>query len=98
MEYEFAGTKLTVQPCETSAAGFQVVHLDGKEARSYLTSTGLLFAAISDEAPTFEQFFPNLLPLLERVDFTKLPHRRTLKYGGAFNWKTMVCTTTHLIS
>ncbi|KAK0660677.1 hypothetical protein DIS24_g3121 [Lasiodiplodia hormozganensis] len=61
-----------------------------QEVRSRTTSTGLLFATISADAPDFDDFFPDLEPLLSRVDFTKLPHRRSLKYEGRFNWKTMV--------
>ena len=56
---------------------------------SHVTPTGLLFAALSVDAPSFQEFFPDLEPLLERVDFTRLPFRRTIKYEGKFNWKTM---------
>jgi hypothetical protein len=45
---------------------------------------------LSDEAPNFDDYFPGLEALLERVDFTKLPYRRSIKYEGRFNWKTMV--------
>lgn len=54
-----------------------------------LTPSGLLFAALSKEAPSFEEYFPGLETLLSRVDFTKLPFKRTLSYEGRFNWKTM---------
>lgn len=54
-----------------------------------LTPSGLLFASLSPEAPPFEEYFPGLIALLDRVDFTKLPLRRTLSYEGNFNWKTM---------
>ena len=64
--------------------------------RSHVTPTGLLFAALSDEAPGFHEFFPELEPLLQRVDFTKLPYRRTIKYDGFFNWKTMYSLTRPL--
>lgn len=57
-----------------------------------LTSSGLLFAAISPDAPSFEDYFPGLEGLLARVDFTKLPFKRTLSYEGRFNWKTMYVT------
>ena len=40
--------------------------------------------------PSFEEFFPGLEDLLQRVDFTKLPYKRSIKYEGRFNWKTMV--------
>ncbi|KKY18291.1 putative Rieske [Diplodia seriata] len=68
----------------------RAVFFKDQEVRSRTTSTGLLFATISDDAPDFDDFFPDLEPLLSRVDFTKLPHRRSLKYEGRFNWKTMV--------
>ena len=60
--------------------------------RSHITPTGLVFTALSDEAPCFYEFFPELEKLLQRVDFTKLPYRRTIKYDGFFNWKTMYDT------
>lgn len=64
-------------------------YLQGKELRSHLTPTGLLFSTISDDAPSFHEFFPELEELLGKVDFTKLPHRRSINYEGRFNWKTM---------
>jgi hypothetical protein len=64
-------------------------YLQGKELRSHLTPTGLLFSTISDDAPSFHEFFPELEGLLGKVDFTKLPHRRSISYEGRFNWKTM---------
>lgn len=63
--------------------------VQGREVKSCLTDTGLLFSTISDDAPSFDEFFPDLKPLIGTVDFTKLPHRRSLKYEGNFNWKTM---------
>ena len=57
--------------------------------RTHLTPTGLLFSSLSDDAPSFEEFFPDLEGLLQRVDFTKLPYRRSIRYEGQFNWKTM---------
>jgi len=60
--------------------------------RSYITETGLLFSTISDDAPSFDDFFPDLKPLINTVDFTKLPYRRSIKYEGKFNWKTMLVT------
>ncbi|KAF2466874.1 Bet v1-like protein [Lindgomyces ingoldianus] len=62
----------------------------GSEFKSYITETGLVFSTISDNAPSFDDFFPDLKPLIGRVDFTKLPYRRSVKYEGKFNWKTMV--------
>lgn len=60
-----------------------------KERRSHVTPTGLLFSTISDDAPGFHEFFPELEELLDRVDFTRLPYRRSIRYEGRFNWKTM---------
>jgi hypothetical protein len=57
--------------------------------RIHLTVSGLLFAALSPSAPEFGEFFPNLEPLLERIDFTRLRYRRSISYEGNFNWKTM---------
>ncbi|CAG8206778.1 unnamed protein product [Penicillium salamii] len=62
----------------------------GRELRSHLTPTGLLFSTISDDAPSFDEFFPELEELLGKVDFSKLPYRRSIRYEGRFNWKTMV--------
>lgn len=64
-------------------------HLQEKEIRSHVTPTGLLFSTISNEAPSFHDFFPELEELLGRVDFTRLPYRRSISYEGRFNWKTM---------
>ncbi|KAJ5376528.1 hypothetical protein N7509_013414 [Penicillium cosmopolitanum] len=62
----------------------------GKELQKHVTPTGLLFSTIADDAPSFHEFFPELEELLGKVDFTRLPYRRSIKYEGRFNWKTMV--------
>lgn len=62
----------------------------GKEIKKHVTPTGLLFSTIADDAPSFHEFFPELEELLGKVDFTRLPYRRSIKYEGRFNWKTMV--------
>ncbi|KAJ4294515.1 hypothetical protein N0V90_008206 [Kalmusia sp. IMI 367209] len=62
----------------------------GEAVRFYITETGLLFSTISDAAPPFDEFFPDLKPLINTVDFTNLPYRRSIKYEGKFNWKTIV--------
>lgn len=91
VEYEFAGVGLRVtKNAQDPAAPLVSFASSGTAAPSYLTKTGLLFAAISDAVEDFEDYFPDVLDLLNRVDFTKLPHRRTLSYTGKFNWKTMV--------
>ncbi|KAJ5712662.1 hypothetical protein N7493_009130 [Penicillium malachiteum] len=61
-----------------------------KELRCHVTPTGLLFSTISEKAPSFHEFFPELEELLGKVDFTRLPYRRSIRYEGRFNWKTMV--------
>ncbi|KAL4753552.1 hypothetical protein BDW72DRAFT_168723 [Aspergillus terricola var. indicus] len=61
-----------------------------KTLRHHVTPTGLVFTTLSDQAPSFHEYFPELEPLLQRVDFTKLPYKRSIKYEGRFNWKTMV--------
>ena len=45
--------------------------------------------ALSQDAPSFEDYYPGLEDLTDRFDFTELPFRRTLSYKGRFNWKTM---------
>lgn len=57
--------------------------------RSHLTPSGLLFVALSNDTPAFDEFFVGLEALTNTVDFTKLPHRRSIAYEGRFNWKTM---------
>jgi len=92
VEYEMAGVKLRARRMSTEPRAISVIaDADGAELRSHLTATGLLFTTISDAAPTFEEYFPDLEPLLATVDFTKLPHRLSFPgYEGNFNWKTMV--------
>ncbi|KAF2490801.1 Bet v1-like protein [Lophium mytilinum] len=91
VDYEMAQVKLIVTRNSDDPRHIKVYSAaEGKELRSHLTVTGLLFTTISDNAPAFEDFFPDLESLLKRVDFTKLPYRRSIKYEGNFNWKTMV--------
>ncbi|KAL0633016.1 hypothetical protein Q9L58_008078 [Maublancomyces gigas] len=61
----------------------------GTVIRSHFTSSGLVFVTLSDDSLPFREFFPDLEPLLARVDFTKLKYRRSIAYEGDFNWKTM---------
>jgi hypothetical protein len=63
--------------------------VQGKELRSHITPTGVLFSTIGDDAPSFHEFFPEIEELLGKVDFTRLPYKRSIKYEGRFNWKTM---------
>lgn len=91
VEYEIAQISLTVCRISDSPRDVKVLNgQTGSEFRSYITETGLLFSTISNDAPTFHEFYPDLEPLINKVDFTKLPYRRSLKYDGNFNWKTMV--------
>lgn len=69
-----------------------VVYTEDKtrEIKQHITRTGLLFATLSLDAPTFEEYFIGLEELTNKVDFKKLPHRRSISYEGRFNWKTMI--------
>lgn len=87
VEYEFAGVSLTARITKN---GINVEDRRGGALRSHITRTGLAFTTISDEAPAFEDFFPGLEDVLDRVDFTARPYRRSIDYEGHFNWKTMV--------
>lgn len=83
--------KLSVRRHSTLQNGVAVFDAEtGEELRSYITESGLLFSTTSSSAPSFQEYFPDLEPLLARVDFTKLPYRKSIKYEGNFNWKTMV--------
>ncbi|KAK5051409.1 hypothetical protein LTR84_003061 [Exophiala bonariae] len=90
VDYEFAGVTITVH--HDGEENFTVTRKsDGQQLSNYLTPTGLLFATIDPSAPPFEQWFPaSFLELLSRYNFRRLPHRRSIKYPGRFNWKTMV--------
>ena len=103
VEYEFAGVALQAQRSSTDDNLVEACDSHGKALRSHTTSTGLVFSTISDDAPSFDEFFPGLEELLAKVDFKVRPHRRSIKYEGRFNWKTMVdgyqeclhCAYTH---
>ncbi|KIX04916.1 uncharacterized protein Z518_05787 [Rhinocladiella mackenziei CBS 650.93] len=90
VEYEFAGVTVVVR--HDGNENFEVTRKsDGLLLPYHLTPTGLLFSAISPSAPPFEQWFPpSLVRLLSHYNFRRLPHRRSIKYPGRFNWKTMV--------
>ena len=70
--------------------GVSVTDHDVRAVRTHITETGLAFITFSAEAPIFEDFFPGLAERLATVDFRDRPHRRSVKYSGHFNWKTMV--------
>ncbi|OJJ43194.1 hypothetical protein ASPZODRAFT_136386 [Penicilliopsis zonata CBS 506.65] len=73
-----------------------------KPVKHHITKTGLLFSTVTDEAPSFDEYFPGLEDLLASVQF-KLPYRHGISYDGKFNWKAMVdgyqeclhCAYTH---
>lgn len=76
---------------DLSFGGIVVIREDGSsDVRSHITPSGLLFATLSLETPSFSEFFAGLETLTNTVDFTKLPHRRSISYEGRFNWKTMI--------
>jgi phenylpropionate dioxygenase-like ring-hydroxylating dioxygenase large terminal subunit len=90
VDYEFSGISLTIQRTGENEGSIKSVDSHGNELRTHITSTGLVFTTITDDAPPFEEFFPGVEKLLASVDFTKRPYRRSIKYEGHFNWKTMV--------
>ncbi|PUU83738.1 hypothetical protein B9Z19DRAFT_1118876 [Tuber borchii] len=94
--YEIAQVKFYVvnrSPEDTGwgANGIEV-HRDNDDGSIHVhfTSSGLVFITLSSDSLAFEEFFPDLEPLLSRVDFTKLKYRRSISYEGCFNWKTMI--------
>ena len=92
VDHEIAGIVMHVQNLSTGADDHVQVtdKATGTTLPFYLTKTGLLFAAPSHEAPPFQSYFPDLEQLTDKYDFRHLPHRRSIKYEGKFNWKTMV--------
>ena len=80
-------------PCENSSTYLN----QSVQIRSHLTPSGLLFATLSLDTPSFEEFFAGLETLTNKVDFTKLPHRRSISYEGRFNWKTMFVFPSFII-
>jgi hypothetical protein len=98
--YEVAQINLTVinsnpgqnLPSERDALynSLSVIQADSTTMRHHITSSGLLFVALSPLAPSFDDYFPDINPLISRVDFTLLPYRHSISYPGHFNWKTMV--------
>ena len=90
VDYEFSGVSLTVRRTEGVVNIIEAIDSDGRALETHITSTGLVFTTISDDAPSFEEFFPGLEKVLKTVDFTQRPYRRSIEYSGKFNWKTMV--------
>jgi hypothetical protein len=75
--------------CKHHVRGTAAYESQNAQIRTHLTPSGLLFATLSLDTPTFEEYFVGLEDLTNKVDFTKLPHRRSISYEGRFNWKTM---------
>lgn len=90
VDYEFSGVPLTVRRTSADANDVEAINSNGDMLRTHITSTGLVFTTISNDAPSFDEFFPGLEDVLATVDFSKRPYRRSIKYEGHFNWKTMV--------
>ncbi|KAK8133052.1 hypothetical protein PG999_001225, partial [Apiospora kogelbergensis] len=93
VQYELAGVNFVVERLDDKIndQSFRVTGLASDQALPHkLTRTGLLFVALSQDAPSFQEYYPGLEALTDRFDFTELPFRRTLSYKGRFNWKTMV--------
>ncbi|KAF8858673.1 Bet v1-like protein [Acephala macrosclerotiorum] len=96
VKYEIAQVTIIVENKAPESDGMNidgiVVYAEEKdrEIKSHFTPSGLVFATLSLEAPSFEEYFAGLEELTNKVDFTKLPHRRSISYEGNFNWKTMI--------
>lgn len=102
VEYEFSGVCLTIER-NGDTNTITSTTTAGQPFKTHTTPTGLCFTTISASAPSFHDYFPGLESLLSAVDFTTRPYRRSIKYPGHFNWKTMVdgyqeclhCAYTH---
>jgi len=102
VQFEIAQVAFTVRNDGESLKVFE--DSTGEELQSHQTATGLVFSAISSAAPSFGEFFPGLEDLLKSYDFTRLPLRRSIRYEGRYNWKTLIdgfqeclhCQYTHV--
>lgn len=94
-DYEIAGTWFQVQKHpESDVVEVYYVDENGVQTtpvRFEQSKTGLVFVCFDDQAPCMEDYFGGneLIDLIDSVDFTKLPYRRSIQYKGKFNWKTM---------
>ncbi|KAG0644982.1 Carnitine monooxygenase alpha subunit [Hyphodiscus hymeniophilus] len=94
--YEIAQITLIVENNSPESAGIGIEGItvraedESVQIRTHFTPSGLLFATLSLDTPSFPDFFVGLENLTNTVDFTKLPHRRSISYEGRFNWKTMI--------
>ena len=104
VDHEFFEVPLVVKRLSDELDNVTAVDSNGAKMRTHITSTGLVFTTISDNAPSFNEFFPGLEDILKTVDFRTRPYQRSINYEGHFNWKTMVdgyqeclhCQYTHL--
>ena len=87
VDYEFSGIKISIH---RDGEEIKATSSTGESLRTHTTQTGLCFATISGAAPSFDEYFPGLEDILKSVDFSARPYRRSIKYPGHFNWKTMV--------
>lgn len=98
VEYEIAGTGFQIIKREESdePEAYYVDEKDpstmtDKRVRLAQTKTGLCFICFDEDGPSLEEYFgEKLIELLDSVDFKQRPHRRSIKYTGKFNWKTMI--------
>ncbi|KAI1038143.1 hypothetical protein LB503_012063 [Fusarium chuoi] len=88
--YDLEQFKFTVRRESEDWKSIQVFTSDGTQMRHHITRTGLLFITFSDSTPEFDEYFPGLEELISTVDFTAFPFRRSLKYTGKYNWKTLI--------
>lgn len=89
VKYEIAGNNFEITKDEKEKV--HVFYDNGEKVRMEQSKTGLVFVCFSNDAPTMEEFFNGELDaLINTVDFTKLPYRRSISYTGHFNWKTMM--------
>ncbi|KAL4797603.1 fungal-specific transcription factor domain-containing protein [Aspergillus venezuelensis] len=63
---------------------------DGSEARTHLTSNGLLFVTFSEKTVPFDEYFPGLAELIVPYTFSDITIRRPLHYPVEYNWKAMI--------
>ncbi|KAF5602460.1 c6 zinc finger domain-containing protein [Fusarium pseudocircinatum] len=88
--YDMRQFKFTVRRESEDWKSIQVLTSDGTQMRHHITRTGLLFITFSNSTPEFNEYFPGLEELISTVDFTAFPLRRSLKYTGKYNWKTLI--------
>ncbi|KAF5563241.1 c6 zinc finger domain-containing protein [Fusarium napiforme] len=88
--YDMGQFKFTVRRESQDWNSIQVFTSDGTQIRQHITRTGLLFITFSSSTSEFDEYFPGLEDLIATVDFTTFPFRRSLKYTGKYNWKTLI--------